>query len=340
MSRAEQSRAEQSRAEQSRAEQSRAEQFDIARGIGISIVIFLHLSKSGSFLRVLAGSFVMPLFFWISGYFDKNTSVEKCVQKALKRLIIPAYIIVLFDILIYFAQCIVGSHSFPDLKEILSTLVLYGGVWKNFPIWFLMTLFVCKLMRCILGEKASYVVALLCMGTCALGVNSLFPTFWLLTSIGAFPFYMLGRLFAIKKIAWKKSLIALQIIMLIVVAQLNDQTDMYLQTNGKNWILYFLTGMLGTSVVMFFSNLLHKNNYRIKGYLTLLGENSITVLLTHYYFCRLILPKGLNFVNLGGLYDNTVFQLVMTFIIAVLYIVVIIAWRDRKRKRSIGSFQG
>ena len=48
--------------------QSRDNRIDIARGIGMLLVIFGHLSERTQILRILAYSFHMPLFFIISGY--------------------------------------------------------------------------------------------------------------------------------------------------------------------------------------------------------------------------------------------------------------------------------
>ena len=79
-----------SRAEQSRAEQSRAEHLDIAKGIGITLVIFGHLSQSSEMLRILVYSFHMPLFFLISGYLNKENRTLKKLKKDAVSLIRPA----------------------------------------------------------------------------------------------------------------------------------------------------------------------------------------------------------------------------------------------------------
>ena len=101
-----------SRAEQSRAEQSRAEHLDIAKGIGITLVIFGHLSQSSEMLRILVYSFHMPLFFLISGYLNKENRTLKKLKKDAVSLIRPAYIILGIDTLLHQKDCRNGKLEF------------------------------------------------------------------------------------------------------------------------------------------------------------------------------------------------------------------------------------
>lgn len=100
-------------------------------------------------------------------------------------LIRPTYIILGIDTLISLLQCVIGMDSWPDRKAVFETVILYNGLWKNYPIWFLMTLFVCKLLVVLFGKKGCYGIALVCAGCCILNLNEMLPAFWLFTTISA-----------------------------------------------------------------------------------------------------------------------------------------------------------
>ena len=50
---------------------------DIAKGIGIILVVFSHLTFNGQMQRILVHSFNMPLFFIISGYLFKEKKLKE-----------------------------------------------------------------------------------------------------------------------------------------------------------------------------------------------------------------------------------------------------------------------
>ena len=136
-------------------------------------------------------SFHMPLFFLISGYLNKENRTLKRLKKDAVSLIRPAYIILGIDTLISLFQCVIGVDLWPDRKAVFETVILYKGLWKNYPIWFLMTLFVCKLLVVVFGKKRCYGIALVCAGCCILNLNEMLPAFWLFTTISAMPFLCL-----------------------------------------------------------------------------------------------------------------------------------------------------
>lgn len=54
-------------------------------------------------------------------------------------------------------------------------------------------------------------------------------------------------------------------------------------------------------------------------------------MLTHYYFCRILLPKTLNFISMGKLHNNVCLQIIITAILSLIYYIVFVEL-DRKRK--------
>lgn len=129
--------------------------FDIMKGIGIILVIVGHSSIPHT-LGTFISSFHIPLFFFIAGYFSKETTTKELLKKSTPRLISP-YIFT--SILICFgAFCIdLSNYTFSDgfftQRQIIAHLAGYnsGPTFGNFNeivqvIWFLLALFWAKIV--------------------------------------------------------------------------------------------------------------------------------------------------------------------------------------------------
>ncbi|MDQ2691684.1 MAG: acyltransferase family protein [Chloroflexota bacterium] len=124
----------------------RIEYFDIARGIGILLVVLGHndFGAFSPFLHRLIYSFHIPLFFFLSGYF-LNTAMPftQYFRKRFHSVLKPFLFTIL---LIYFASVSFEKMGFATaLTRIVKSL--YGSVtyitWD--PLWFLPNLFVVSL---------------------------------------------------------------------------------------------------------------------------------------------------------------------------------------------------
>lgn len=128
--------------------------FDIAKGIGIILVIIGHSGVPNPILHVIY-SFHVPLFFIISGYFCKVTSIKETIIKSFKRYMLPYFITCL---LVVFIKTIIGllqGNGFEVFWR-YSIASLYGASSNNIPgnifsiekigaIWFLQALFWCEI---------------------------------------------------------------------------------------------------------------------------------------------------------------------------------------------------
>ena len=333
--RAEQSRAEQSRAEQSRAEQSRARYLDIAKGIGISLVVLGHLLERTQFLRILIYSFHMPLFFIISGSLNKKSTLSQCFKKGFRKLVIPVYQILAFDALLKILKCMVKGDVYPSLTEWINGLLIHGGILWNAPVWFLMTLFMCRLAICFcdyLNEKITFVFVAGCIFICTFSVNTKFPQWWLTNVIMSFPFFWYGmrkKPCNIFKNSRKKNILFIILsFMLILVARWNGYTDINIQCNGKNYLLFLFTGIAGTWIVVELSKWIEK--LKISNVLELVGKNSFIILLSHYYICRGIIPEGIKYLKISS---NYVLQIFLAIIIIGTYYCI---FKIKQREKEIG----
>jgi len=124
----------------------RIEYIDIARGIGILLVVLAHndFAYISGFGHKLIYSFHMPLFFLLSGYF-LNTSIPfiDFIKKRFNALLKP-YFFTLF--LIYFTSVSFDNMSFETaIRRIVKALYGAGHYIDWVQLWFLPHLFVVSL---------------------------------------------------------------------------------------------------------------------------------------------------------------------------------------------------
>lgn len=100
---------------------------DIAKGIGMLLVIYGHLAERSDFLRIIIYSFHMPLFFIISGYyFNAQADFRAVLKKGLKQIVAPAYLFLVLDFLL------INHNDDLTLKNIVNSLIFRGGGMVEF----------------------------------------------------------------------------------------------------------------------------------------------------------------------------------------------------------------
>ena len=119
---------------------------DVARGIGILLVVIGHITSEGSLIHTAIYSFHMPLFFILSGMTMKPTKLKQAFGVSIfqERKLIVQYIIwsvfyTLFDIVTYGML----EHTFrwgTVFWDSYQTVVMHG---IN-VLWFLSTLLIIK----------------------------------------------------------------------------------------------------------------------------------------------------------------------------------------------------
>lgn len=116
---------------------------DIAKGIGIILVVVGHCLEIHSRVGCFIWSFHMPLFFIISGLcFDEDRHKEICpfVYKRFKTLILPALIFTLIYLIVGYVL------RLPNESKCIN-----GLKWEGFPgaMWFLVVLFLTEVLYSI-----------------------------------------------------------------------------------------------------------------------------------------------------------------------------------------------
>ena len=136
-------------------ESNRIECLDIAKGIGIILVIMGHTGFLTETLKTYVFSFHMPLFFVISGMVmchkeDLLKERRSLFEKKARSLLVPYFWFSLIYIIIYIVTYNLGLTSKEDfLQSVIYMFTFYG----DSTLWFLPALLIAECGFYLLGQK-------------------------------------------------------------------------------------------------------------------------------------------------------------------------------------------
>ena len=118
---------------------------DTAKALGVFLVFWGHLlydgSSVGGVINRAIYSFHMPMFFILSGFVAKQTSIplKEFIKNKFRRILLPAILLYLLTMPLYFLTL---NYSTASLKSIIIQIFyLYGSCAYNRPIWFFICMF-------------------------------------------------------------------------------------------------------------------------------------------------------------------------------------------------------
>lgn len=146
---------------------------DMAKGIGIILVVFGHLGFASESLLTWIMSFHMPLFFILSGMLLSHTNADRhsmssFLQKKAKNILTPYFSFSMLSILFS------GILEFASFKSylpnaLIQTLLFYGIS----VLWFLPALFFGETIFLWIRKHSSLgITALVCLGVCLITIFS------------------------------------------------------------------------------------------------------------------------------------------------------------------------
>lgn len=260
----------------------RLEYVDIAKGIGIVLVVCSH-SDALDLMWLMMGMFV-PVFYFCSGYtYSKRGSLRECMKKRFRKLFVPYlfFNILMFGAFMHFSMrevvglfysryCLYPLDVSPNIKFLTS---------GNYPMWFLTSMIVSYLFFYLIlyCDKIKnwllfgYAIITIVLTKCPL----LLP--WSVDTAFLTALFMYFGMVARNKNCitakpWQVGLIALSYIGLqIIGGDINLSVRMY----GTSVIIYFVLGCFGSFCVLWGSKYL-QGTFVGKVFLTL-GEHSLTI---------------------------------------------------------------
>ncbi len=337
-------------------ENPRITEIDVAKGIGILLVVFAHVNYT-SFLLEYIYSFHMPLFFVLSGFvFDRKRylSFADFLRRRVKNLICPYIFFAVMSVLFECIIIIYGNGFSVDLvktfcKGIINILLSRGSAdFFNAPLWFVLCLFTVEIIYFFVSKLKDKFAVLICMALVVLGwfleseyftlfENKLLP--WSIDSaLFALGFYALGN-FVFQKSKLhifllsdhkNKNLIIVGIIILSIaigfpLALVNGKVSLGSKILNNGFVFY-ATGIIGTVLVVAVSALLKKSKF-----LAWCGQNSFYIMAVHY-ICRVSLRYIYKFFDIP-IYDKTSLKETILPYIIVLFFSILFAYCYGKLKK-------
>lgn len=244
---------------------------DTLRTISIISVVMVHTGRMSDMISIYLTSFFIPVFFFISGLFIKESIREQAFLKFLKtklqRLIIPYLTFSIFSYLLWFF--VIGrikDTTLPSqpLIHFLTNLIYgvggYGWLEYNITLWFFPCLFITELIFFFLIRFLSrrrLILALFLLSTIGYSFFEFIDPGKFRLPFGAdialtgVVFYGIGYL--IKpyflndsyKMWYQPLSLFLGMLAYIIFSNLNQQSAFVIGNFGKNYFYFYLAALSG-----------------------------------------------------------------------------------------------
>lgn len=266
---------------------------DVAKGIGIILVVIGHSRLNTGIVARWIASFHMPLFFVLAGFcFDemKYPTLAAYVKRKLEALLYPYFTLSVL-VVGMFQLLYIGDDSVFGVKELFVEGTLKGSTFGAF--WFITALFCVEILYAGFARLVSHRIVLLCYMLLvslesAYLINRHLPYFFDATLAALF-FYAFGHFLrsfynkqsAVGALMWGISLVIMHGLILVF---LYSYKPSFVGHDFGNPAIYFLCAILGTlsvmSVACFMSSRV-KILSICKTPFAFLGKNTIVLLATH-----------------------------------------------------------
>ena len=294
---------------------NRIDTIDVAKGIGILLVVFAHVNLSPPAIFIIY-SFHIPLFFILSGMMfntEKYSNLKALLKNKFKTMILPYCFFCLLGVL-YKTAFFTYGHKWTELADLAGRAV-YSIIWApyslkyfnefNTPMWFVPCLLMVEIMYYLLHKCCSKKSAVMII-TALLSVLGWFMESGLVSfDFSVLPWnfssacFSLG-FFSIGNVCFpavKNKLTdapdsrknnVISAILLILSAIIVAAAGL---ANGKvsigsrilnNGVLFYVSGCAGTIFVLILSRLLNRSRA-----LKFCGKNSFSIMGSHilvYWF--------------------------------------------------------
>ena len=281
---------------------------DYVKAFAIFSMIICHagVGLKNPNLCMFIYSFHMPVFFLISGYFEKPNNQQTVKQKILinlKKFITPYVVFNFFG----FTYCWYGMLNHPELNHyITASQIIPNGIvgiltfqlsqtdysfLPNGVLWFLISLLECKMIFIVTdivyskSKLATVGLVFLYAFFAYVFITSRLELFVIGPTLLAIPFYYMG--FLAKRYHVFERLNTTQSFFITIISftilynlyTLNGRPDVASVWFGKNIMLFYLNAVLGSIMCITFSKCLGDIPY-----LSYVGRNTLAVLCVHVFF--------------------------------------------------------
>lgn len=279
---------------------NRIESFDIAKGIGILLMVMGHTGLGDGFDKLIH-TFHMPLFFFISGYFyrpEKTKSFKEYLLHQINVLIIPYIFFAIFYEILHFIY--VGDFSIQYFfKSLISSN--HNRIDVAGALWFLMSLFTAKIIYCALHHgfrsllNLSLVIIVISFISMTFRRHGIMLPFCMDSALSMLIVIHAGYIlyvFRDKNLIHRLSTLSPIVILIIAIlffasGLINDPVNVRRNKYGIE-VLYMISCICGILLTMNISHLLSKPGNillsRIKSMFSFWGRESVVFLLVNELF--------------------------------------------------------
>jgi Fucose 4-O-acetylase and related acetyltransferases len=266
---------------------------DIAKGIGITLVVCSHTEAHN--LMIWAVGFFVPIFYFCSGYMtiypSTNDSITQKMKIRAKKLLIPYLFFNLLLLLYYRRWAISGLYGIIYSRYFFFPLGSENNfelfIWGNFPMWFLTSLFVSYLLYYILlnNKNKSFIILIyLCMTYLLSQLPILLP--WSIDTAFLSSLIMYAGLNAKKHniISLRKYDILLCIFIYSLLLCVAGDMNLSIRQYGISFIIYYIMAILGCIVILWSAKRIERT--WIGKVFALFGKHSLTIFCVEILFIR------------------------------------------------------
>lgn len=289
----------------------RAEYLDIAKGIGILLVVWAH--AKGPFSSYIY-QFHMPLFFLISGYlFNERNTVKQFVVKKVRTLYIP---FIFWNIIFTVVELKLQINQFSQkafcdrIIEIILTIGKSGSFLG--ATWFLASLFVVSVVYKIIDtylpkkREMSLVLLVICAVVAYTGFMITFP-YMISRTLILSVFFAIGRVVRTYKEELSRYGTWMTVIFSAVIFLfIGRHNSANMGTNEYKYRWLFVIGALAASyVIIEVSKYIEMNSKYLKKILCFWGRKSMPIVIWQFVVFRIVIALQLYLEgsSLGHIFD-------------------------------------
>lgn len=320
---------------------------DIAKGIGIILVVLVHILADSNIKDTII-LFHMPLFFFLSGmstyyYLERNKNIlaKDYISKRAKSILVPYFVFTLISF-VYWALIERNIRNQMDISIFENFINIFiakvdGTLYSsNIVMWFLPCLFVSSILFYFLIKLNRFKGSILCiiclLSGYVLSINNIILPFSIETSLIAVSFIYTGYMYLeIKQKINKfnhKYLINVIIVLIstvcIIICNIFDNDIAMLTHRYGNLILFNIGAYGGIFITLKFAELLAtfdspKNIFN--KVLCYFGINSISIMVMHEPIKRAILKlfSVITKLDINVIREN----LLLSFMCVIIILIII-----------------
>lgn len=321
--------------------------YDIAKGIGIILVIICHIESIPLGIRSYLVTFHMPVFFVISGMLmhlthEAKRPAKELILRKLKHILLPYFI---FSLLFPFINIFYYNHiGIADPAALFRAEMIMGVTMTGISVlWFLPALFFSELIVLVLikNTKRPAVELITVILTASLWpVTILVPIMSLVSRRVIFCsiFVLIGYLiypaasFFRKRAAISFGISAALFIILYFTGRANDIVDLHYIKLG-NIPLYFFNALIGSVALLLLSMVTEKTALPFLTVpLSFFGKHSLFIMITHINLYILYAGEKLAFYTseMFPTAKGVILNLCAVFYTVLLEILLILLWEKVK----------